>query len=151
MPPREKELQEAGGSHSCPIPISPGARAVCTRVRYPPLTAGSTLSFCKVGASSCSCGAPSKLSITFHKESPSWRATLETSQALVCMAGRTATSISPLAQCSVCMPWGTKHSCFLFFFLFKTRLLRCTRWKTAGIAARDTADEHRCAMQSLQL
>lgn len=92
---------------------------LCTRVRYPPLTAGSTLSFCKVGASSCSCGAPSKLSITFHKENPSWRATLETCQAPVCMAGRTATSISPLAQCSICMLWGTKHSCFLFFFYSK--------------------------------
>lgn len=52
----------------------------------------------------------------FHKESPSWHATLGASEAPVRVAGWTATS--PLTQCSICMLWGMKHSFFLYFSIF---------------------------------
>lgn len=130
------------------FPYHQEQKLLCTRVRYLPLTAGSTLSFCEIGG-----------------------------QLLLWCSQQTEHHVSQRKPKLACYPWSLRGSgpcgrmdcnipinpvlhlhavgheaqLLLIFFYFSPRLLWCTRSKTAGITAHDNADEQRCAMQSLQL
>lgn len=88
------------------------------KARYRPLTAGSFLSLCKIGASDSSCVSPRKLSLTFQIQSPSWSV----------WWGNEESSTFPLAWCSM---WCETQT--VMFFLLKPILLLCTRSKTTGV------------------